>query len=166
MQLDSDVRRQLLDGVAFFLRHAIRIAGIERIGLIGSLATSKECPKDADLLIQVADEMDLTPLAALGRRLKGRMQSQGLGADIFLANPANEYLGRICQWKTCRPGIRRACDAAHCGQREFLHDDFGDVQLASGLIAAPPAQLWPLTEVRGSVPPDVVALVDSWRAAI
>ena len=49
-------------------------------------------------------------------------QSQN-GGDIFLAGPKGNYLGRTCHWKNCGPGIRMSCDALHCGQRHYLHDD-------------------------------------------
>ena len=39
------------------------LAGISRITMISSLATSKADPKDIDLLVTVTDEMDLTPRA-------------------------------------------------------------------------------------------------------
>jgi len=47
------------------LRAACNVEGILRIALIGSLATDKPNPKDADLLITIRDGTDLAPLAML-----------------------------------------------------------------------------------------------------
>src|SRR6266496_668037 len=106
-----------------FSRAARRLPGVIRIALLGSLTTGKSDPKDVDLLLTVADGADLVPLATLGRKLRGRAQSLNRGADIFLADPAATYLGRICPWRDCRPGLRLRCDALHCGRRAHLHDD-------------------------------------------
>jgi hypothetical protein len=152
---DPPVRPFLLAEVLAFVRAARQLPGIERIALIGSLTTSKADPKDADVLVTVADETDLTELARLGRRLKGRAQTINHGADIFLADPSGTYLGRICHWKECRPGIRMSCDALHCGWRHYLHDDLEAVQLDEELIAAPPVELWPQRVVRANLPADV-----------
>ena len=162
----TEARRELLDGVTFFVRRAVRLQGVERLALVGSLTTPKPNPKDADVLVWVADSMDLAPLAALGRRFIGRMQSQGRGADVFLVNTAGTYIGRTCLWKLCRPGVRVACDALHCGRRPYLHDDLGTVQLPAALLAAPPVVLWPDALVCMEVPADVSALIESLRGAI
>jgi hypothetical protein len=87
------------------------------IALLGSLATTKPDPKDADLLVTVADEADLAPLADLGRKLRGHAQSLNPVVDVFLADPAGNYLGRTCPWQDCRPGLRLSRDALHCGRR-------------------------------------------------
>jgi hypothetical protein len=47
--------------------------GILRIALLGSLATDKPVPKDADVLATI-DATDLSSLARFGRRLKGTAQ--------------------------------------------------------------------------------------------
>ena len=46
----------------------------------------KSLPKEADVLVTIEDGLDLGPLAAAGRRLKGLAQQINLGADIFLAD--------------------------------------------------------------------------------
>jgi hypothetical protein len=129
--------------------------GVTRIALIGSLTTEEPDPKDADLLVTVGDDMDLAPLAALGRKLQGHAQSFGRGGEVFLADPEGHYLGRTCPWKECRPGIRLSCDALHCGRRPFLHDDLEAIRLPQDVISDPPIELWPRVDVRVPVPEDV-----------
>ena len=92
------IRERLIVEVLAFVRAARRLPGVTRIALIGSLATNKPDPKDADLLVTVADDMDLAPLAALGRRLQGRAQGLNRGGEVFLADPRGAYLGRTCSW--------------------------------------------------------------------
>jgi hypothetical protein len=99
--------------------------------------------------------MDLTPLATAGRQLSGHAQSFNRGGEVFLADRHHQYLGRTCPWKRCGPGIRASCDALHCGQRPFLHDDLINVKLLKPLIAEPPLELWPEVVVRVAVPDDV-----------
>jgi hypothetical protein len=127
MEAQLSPRHKLLDEVLIFVRAAVRIPGILRIALIGSLTTDKMDPKDADLLVTVTDDADLTPLATVGRKLQGHAQNFNRGGEVFLADPAHRYLGRICPWKQCGPGIRASCDALHCGRRPFLHDDLATI---------------------------------------
>ncbi|UCC61622.1 MAG: hypothetical protein JSV36_12535 [Anaerolineae bacterium] len=149
------VRPRLLDEVLCFVRAASQLTGVRRIALIGSLTTGEPDPKDADLLVTVTDEMDLAPLATLGRKLQGHAQSFARGGDVFLADPRGRYLGRTCPWKQCGPGIRQRCDALHCGRRPYLHDDWAAVRLPGSLVAAPPIELWPEVSARVPVPEDV-----------
>ena len=153
--MNPSVRAYLIAEVLAFVRAAREVSGVNQIALIGSLATEKPEPKDADLLVTVTDDADLEPLARLGRRLQGRAQSINRGGDIFLANPKGKYLGRTCNWKDCRPGIRLSCDAMHCGWRHYLHDDLRSVRLSKDLIAAPPLELWPHQVVRVPLPQDL-----------
>ncbi len=152
-------RVHLLEGVLAFVRAASRLEGVKRIALLGSLAADEPEPKDADLLVSVANEMDLAPLAKAGRRLAGHAQQLNRGADVFLASEKGEYLGRTCYWRECRPGIRQACDALHCGRRHYLHDDLRSVKLERSLVAAPPIELWPALQTRVAVPADVETLL-------
>ncbi len=154
---DASIRDFLLDEVLRFVERARACPGVRRIALIGSLSRNKDNPKDADVLVTVDDDADLTALAAAGRRLQGRAQSRNSGADIFLADLSGNYIGRICHWRECRPGIRVACDARHCGRRHFLHDDLDDVTLDAALIKLPPLELWPQLVRRAEVPADVEA---------
>ncbi|MGH7872287.1 MAG: DUF6932 family protein [Candidatus Binatia bacterium] len=149
------IRAFLLAEVQRFIERACTCPGVRRIALIGSLSTDKENPKDADVLVTVNDDADLTQLATLGRRLKGHAQSRNKGADIFLADPLGRYIGRICSWRECYPGKRMSCDARHCGQRAFLHDDLDDVTLHEALIQTPPLEIWPKIVRRIERPADV-----------
>jgi hypothetical protein len=133
----------LLAAVAAFVRTARDYPGVLRIALLGSLATDKPIPKDADVLVTIEGSMDLTKLARAGRQLKGATNSINLSADIFLAEEAGRYLGRICPYRECH--LRVLCHAQHCGQRE--------------LIAAPPVDLWPKVVRRVMPPPDVEELL-------
>jgi hypothetical protein len=155
------VRAQLLAAALLFVQSALRLSGVERITLIGSLATPEPSPNDIDLLVTVTDNMDLAPLAKAARQLNGRaMQTgQSRGGDIFLASVSGRYLGRTCPWKECGPGIRQSCDALHCGQRQYLHDDLQAITLPAALIQAPPIELWPAVVARVPVPADVENLL-------
>jgi predicted nucleotidyltransferase len=138
-------RPELLRAVHDFVVAASKLPGVRRIALIGSLATNKAIPKDVDLLVEITDDMPLGALAKLSRQLAGRTMATGdsCGADVFLHNPLGEYLGRICIWKQCAPGIRLTCQARNCGRREYLCDDLDMLQLDPDLIQSPPLILWP-----------------------
>lgn len=153
---ETQSKRQKLLGFSIeFVQTAMALKGIKRIAMIGSLTTEKPDPKDADLLVTVENELDLTRLAKAARRLQGRAQSLNRGGEVFLANPEEQYIGRICPWKECGPGIRASCDAWHCGRREYLHDDFGAIQLSEELVKAPPIEIWPNYKARVAVPEDL-----------
>jgi predicted nucleotidyltransferase len=148
-------RERLLVEVLAFVRAASRLRGVTRIALIGSLTTEEPDPKDADLLVTVTDDMDLAPLATLGRKLQGHAQNFARGGEVFLADPPGHYLGRTCPWRQCGPGIRVSCDALHCGRRPYLHDDLDTICLDESLVAAPPIDLWPEVVARVPVTEDV-----------
>jgi len=152
---DESIRSFLLSEVLRFVERARSCPGVRRIALVGSLVRDKHDPKDADMLVTVDDDADLASLATAGRGLKGRAQSRNKGADLFLADPSGTYIGRICHWRECRPGVRRACDARHCGRRPFLHDDLDVVTLDRGLVESPPLELWPTVVSRVRLPGDV-----------
>ena len=149
----AEPRRPLLLGAYSFVRAAHLCSGVGRIALLGSLATAKAIPKDIDLLVTVEGAMDLTQLACAGRRLQGLAQAINLGADIFLADTAGQYLGRICHYRECHPRI--ACRAQHCGLRTHLNDDLHVVTLSKHLLASPPIELWPKVIRRLAVPDDL-----------
>ena len=58
---------------------ARQISGVRRIAVLGSIVTTKPDPKDIDVLVVVADDADLTPLATSSRRLQGHAQSFNRG---------------------------------------------------------------------------------------
>jgi hypothetical protein len=153
--IPPDIRAYLIAEALKFTLAASKLPGVIRIALIGSLTTDKKEPKDADLLVTVTDETDLEPLARIGRKLHGHAQNINRGGEVFLANPVGNYIGRICHWKVCEFGIRMRCDALHCGQREYLHDDLKAIKLSSSLIATPPLELWPKVIIRVPIPQDV-----------
>jgi predicted nucleotidyltransferase len=155
-ELESPSDRDLCLAEALaFVRQAIQMPGVERIALLGSMATDRPDPKDVDLLVTIADDMDLKPLADAARRLSGHLQQHRLGADVFLADPQGRYLGRRCPWKVCAPGVRLSCDARHCGQRPYLHDDWDAVRLEDALVRRPAVALWPHVIARVPLPKDV-----------
>lgn len=152
-----DPRPHLLAVVLGFVREARLLPGVLRIALVGSLATDKPVPKDADVLVTIDAGMDLFPLARLGRRVKGTAQKINLGGDIFLVDETGRYIGRICHYRECHP--RALCRAQHCGRRPHLNDDLHVVTLGPQLIAAPPIDLWPRIVRRVPVPADTEALL-------
>ena len=154
-----NIREILLDAAVGFVQSAARLAAVRRIAVIGSIMTERPRPKDIDLLVYVANDADLGPLATLARRLIGRLQSQCSGADVFLADEDGHYLGRTCLWKVCRPGVRASCDALHCGRRPYLHNDLNTVRLDDAVITAPPLDIGPLVVRRSQIPADVERFV-------
>lgn len=152
-----DKRADLLRAVLVFVNDARHLTGVRRIALLGSLATPKAIPKDVDLLDEISDDMPLKKLATFKRQLLGKtMQTgDGCGVDVFVCNPQREYLGRICSWKNCAPGIRQGCHAQHCGRRTYLYDDLQVARLNPSLIAKPPLELWPEIITRAEIPDDV-----------
>jgi hypothetical protein len=153
--IDEDVRAFLIAESFRFIERIVSIPGVRRIAMLGSLLTFKANPKDVDLLITVDDEADLTALAKSARRLKGIAQSKNKGADVFLANVAGKYIGRICHWSRCGPQFRVTCDARNCGVREYLHDDLDDINLDPLLVKNPPLEIWPSVVYRQLVASDL-----------
>jgi hypothetical protein len=143
-----------------------QIAGVRRIAILGSIVTAKPDPKNIDVLVVVADDADLAGLATCSRRLQGHAQSFNRGADVFLADDRGTYIGRTCRWKECRPGVRRSCDALHCGRRPYLHDDLDAIRLNSTVVVSPPVTLWPSVERRGKLPQDVEEVVAALEHAV
>ena len=167
MAADSEGhRQQLLNGLRRFVASVRQVAGVRRIAILGSIATAKPDPKDIEVLVVIADDADLARLATCSRRLQGHAQSFNRGADVFLANEHGTYIGRMCRWKDCRPGVRRSCDALHCGRRPYLHDDLDAIRLNSTVVLSPPVTLWPSIERRGQLPPDVEELIAALEHAV
>jgi hypothetical protein len=153
----AEPRAVLLAEVLAFVRAAAVCPGVIRIALVGSLATPKPIPKDADVLVTLEDGVDLTALATVARRLKGRTGAINLGADIFLCDPAGRYFGRICGYRECH--ARVLCEAHHCGERDHLNDDLHLVTLGPELTRSPPFVLWPEIHRARKAPQDVERLL-------
>jgi hypothetical protein len=161
----ADIRAFLIAEVFRFIERAMALPGVTHIAIIGSLTSVKANPKDADVLVTVDDAADLTALAAAARSLMGNAQSKNRGADVFLANPKGQYIGRICHWRDCGPGIRASCDAYHCGQRHYLHDDLGDINLDRRLVREPPIEVWPEVICRVRAPNDLMSFLSRFSTA-
>src|SRR5437867_4311098 len=159
-------REALLDGLRRFVASARQIAGVRRIAILGSITTTKADPKDIDVFVVVADDAELAGLAKCSRRLQGHAQNFNRGADVFLADERGTYIGRTCHWRDCRPGVRQACDALHCGRRPYLHDDLDVITLNSTVVLSPPITLWPTVERRGELPADVEEVVAALEHAV
>ncbi|MEW6005297.1 MAG: hypothetical protein AB1695_08285 [Stygiobacter sp.] len=151
----NQYRKNIIQLIYEFYISCIKINDVKRIALIGSITTNKQKPHDVDLLLTIPDDLDLTHLAKISRRLQGRSAQIGGGADIFLANLNNEYIGRICSWKICKFGVRLRCDADNCGKREYLHDDLSVVKLSKELIDFPPLILSSNIVQNSSIPLDL-----------
>jgi hypothetical protein len=166
MAVPEGHRRELLGGLRRFVASVRQIAGVRRVAVLGSIVTAKPDPKDIDVLVVVSDDTDLAPLATAARRLQGHAQSFNRGADVFLADERGLYIGRTCHWRDCRPGVRRSCDALHCGRRPYLHDDLEAIRLNSTLVLSPPVTLWPHVERRSPLPSDVEEFVAGLENAV
>ena len=149
-------RQHLLHAAARFIDNVKGFSGVIQIAVVGSILTTKRNPKDIDLLVFIADNADLSEIAAAGRRLKGHAQTRNLGADIFLADEKMRYIGRTCGWKVCEIGMRMACRADHCGGRKYLYDDLSDLRLHPDLVKNPPLVVWPSISRATKIPNDVV----------
>lgn len=159
------MRQRLLSEILWFVPAVARLRGIKRIALLGSMTTEKKDPKDVDFLVVVEDEVSLEPLARIGRKVKGHAQNIGRGADIFLTNVRGRYIGRTCHWIECGPGIRRSCDALHCGRRRYLHDDLKAVTLSDVTVGAA-IELWPVLERRPGLPEDLEKVLDQLEVGL
>lgn len=153
----AEPRGHLLQAVLEFAKGARDHPAVHRVAIVGSLTTSKPIPKDADVLVTIASFDSFDTLAQAGRRLMGTTQRINLGADIFLADIDNRYLGRICIHRECH--VRATCFALTCGRIQHLRDDLNEITLAYALIASPPIVLLPKTVRRCVVPADVEALL-------
>ncbi len=111
--------------------------------------------------MEIEDKASLGALARRKRQLLGKTMQTGdsCGADVFLRDSAGVYLGRVCSYKKCAPGIRASYEAQHCGKREFLCDDLQNVMLDSKLMVERPLDLWPEVITRIDLPEDVDAIL-------
>jgi hypothetical protein len=159
------MREQLLSHLPWFVSAVAKLPGVRRIALLGSITTNKQNPKDIDFLVVVDDDLNLEPLARLGRKIKGRAQNMNRGADIFLADVNGKYIGRTCSWRECRPGKRTSCDALNCGKRHYLHDDLKSIQLSEETVRAA-IELWPGLERRPGLPEDLERVLDQLEVGL
>jgi hypothetical protein len=96
-------------------------------------------------------------LPASGDASRGQRRPSTWGPDVFLADAAGRYMGRICHYHECFPRV--ACRALSCGLRQHLNDDLQIVTLSPTLVGAPPIELWPHVVAAGTVPADTQALL-------
>jgi hypothetical protein len=153
------MREQLISHLPWFVSSVAKLPGVRRIALLGSITTNKQDPKDIDFLVAVDDDIDLEPLARLGRKMKGRAQQMNRGADIFLTDAEGRYIGRTCSWRECGWGVRRSCDALNCGKRHYLHDDLVTVTLSPETVRAA-LELWPSLQLRFGLPKDLEKILE------
>jgi hypothetical protein len=162
-QRSQDIRAFLIAEAFRFIDRVVTLPGLRRIAMLGSILTAKADPKDVDILITIDDDMDLTSLATASRKLKGATQTKNKGADIFLANPAGDYIGRVCPWRNCGPQFRSSCDAWSCGVRHYLHDDFDDIRFNPLLVKEPPLEIWPTIIYRQSMAHDLLPFLAKYE---
>ena len=154
----AEIRATPLDLTREFVLAASRTPGVLRIAMLGSLLTTTPRPKNADVLVTIADDISLGALAKLGRRLEGSAQSKlNSGADVFLANRSAQYVGRICHYRQCHPRV--LCRARHCGAVPHLADDLDVVNLGPEPVVTPPLEVFPEIVARVSIPSDVECLL-------
>jgi len=148
-------RAELLAAVRWFLERIPEVPGVERVELVGSLATDKPDPKDLDLLVTVGAGADLTELAALGRKVLGRRKTGTWGADLFVVEDGR-CLGRTCNYREPHPRVR--CGRCRCvPERPFLCDTSGAFTVDVGALTGSGVLLWPQFQAAKDVPGDVVA---------
>lgn len=163
IQNSQEVRAFLITESFRFIDRVISLPGVKRVALLGSIVIPIADSKDVDILIAIDNDTDLTALATVARRLIGIVQGKNKGADIFLANPAGEYIGRVCHWRSCGPQFRSTCDAWNCGVRPYLLDDFGDIRLNSHLVKEPPLEIWPTLIYRQKVADDLLPFLSRYE---
>ena len=164
-QSNQDIRAFLIIEAFKFIDRVVTLPGLRRVAMLGSILTPKANPKDVDILVTIDDDADMTALATASRRIKGTAQGKNKGADIFLANPGGEYIGRVCHWRDCGPHFRSTCDAWNCGVRHYLHDDFGDIRLNPSLVKEPPLEIWPAVIYRQKVADDLLPFLAKYEVS-
>jgi predicted nucleotidyltransferase len=120
-----------------------RVLTVRRVALFGSVASPPRLesgrgrrghlhePKDVDLAVWLDDVVDLNSLRKLSAQALDRLwhdKEMGVAhhqVDVFLLDPTDHYLGRLCHFNQC-PKHKPQCRAQDCGKLPFLqqHDDF------------------------------------------
>jgi hypothetical protein len=162
--VDPVPRHVLIEAGKTFVRRIICVRGVERVALVGSVATEKSNPKDIDFLLTVGPNLDIQAAATAGRKLKGHLQGHASGADVFLCNQDHEYIGRTCNYRECH--TRVACEGADCRPGSWLKTDFHLLKLEQSLCKNPPVTIWPVQEVAVPVPADVQQMLDDLRVEL
>lgn len=94
--IDPSLRPFLIGEVFRFIDAIRSIAGIDKIALVGSLTTDKPDPKDVDILVTVADDLDLTALATESRRLKVELKPGTEGLTSFWpTSPVSTWVASV-----------------------------------------------------------------------
>jgi predicted nucleotidyltransferase len=150
-------RGALLLAAKWFVDRAKKVESVKQIALIGSICTGKQNPKDIDILLTIAANTDIAPIARLSRQMLGRIQRGLLGADVFLVEEGR-YLGRPCRYREPHPRVVCAHDNLRCSlDRAFLCDTSMAFKLKGKLLASPPIILYPEFQAKVVVPADVRA---------
>ncbi len=157
--ITPDKRTDLCAAVLEFVEKTQKLSGVESIALLGSLTTDKRIPKDVDLLVTINDSAPIETLAKYKRSLLGKTMATGdsCGADVFVCDTQQKYLGRMCSYKDCHPRV--ACNGRSCGASTYICDDLHIVTLDDTLLKAPPITLWPDLIERVDPPQDVKELI-------
>jgi len=120
-----------------------RVPTVRRVALFGSVASPPTLesgrwrrgylrePKDVDLAVWLDDVVALDGLRKLSAQALNRLwhaKETGVAhhqVDIFLLDPSDHYLGRLCHFNQC-PKHKPQCRAQDCGKLPFLqqHDEF------------------------------------------
>ena len=156
----KNIRLSFIENALHFAINAAQLSGVQRIALVGSIATPKKRPKDIDLLVTISEDVDIKALATLGRKLSGKQLSVGGGADVFLANEKHEYLGRTCSYRECHPRV--SCEGSQC-LGTYIRNDFHLVNLKKQLVKLPPVELYPAVLIRELIPEDLQSALEQYQ---
>ncbi len=154
-------RATLISAGVEFIERIRTIRGVSRIALVVSILTEKTNPKDIDFVLTVSSDADYRLIATIGSKLKGGVQARNLGADIFLATPEHNYIGRTCSHRQCH--YRAGCDGFDCRPNSWIKTDLHIISLDHALIAKPPLTIWPTLESNVALPNDIEEMVRAFR---
>lgn len=158
MKKNETDRSVLLDAAKWLVDAVVNCREIEQVALCGSICTNKEHPKDIDVLMYLKSDADIKPVAALKRKLQGKISRGRLGADVFLIEN-NKYIGRACLYK--EPWCRVVCSNAglRCDlKRLHLCDTSSTITLKQELVDNPPVIIFPEFSAIVQLPRDLKAI--------